>query len=86
MDVVLGYGCNPDPGGEIRDAIMGIRSAAGAGLTMPPVIASICGTRGDPQGYDRQKTALESAGVVVASTNAFACNLVAGMLGGDSNG
>jgi FdrA protein len=86
MDVVLGYGCNPDPGGEIRDAIMGIKSAAGAGLTMPPVIASICGTRGDPQGYDRQKTALESAGVVVASTNAFACNLVAGMLGGDSNG
>ena len=76
LDIVLGYGCNPDPAGEIArtldDAPTGSR---------PIVIASICGTAGDPQGYDRQKQMLEAADVVVAETNASACELVVRLLG-----
>jgi FdrA protein len=86
MDVVLGYGCNPDPGGEIRDTLAAIKREARTGLKVPPVVACICGTRSDPQGYGRQKTALESAGVIVAPTNVAACDLVLGMYGGGTRG
>ncbi|MFZ1947359.1 MAG: hypothetical protein WAW06_07405, partial [bacterium] len=89
LDVVLGYGCNPDPAGEIARALgfsggpsgASRSTGSGAGARMPAVIASICGTRGDPQDYDRQRRELEDAGVVVAETNAVAAQWVADLLG-----
>jgi FdrA protein len=87
LDVVLGYGCNSDPGGEIAGALARIapgdarQSTPAAGG--PLVVASICGTREDPQGYDGQKRVLQSAGVVVAETNARACEVARGILKGD---
>jgi FdrA protein len=66
LDIVLGYGCNGDPAGEI---VQSIRRGG------PIVIASICGTQQDPQNYYRQRDTLESAGVIVAETNAEACEL-----------
>lgn len=85
LDVVLGYGCNSDPGGEIAAAYGEIIQSVGPGATMPIVVASICGTLGDPQGYDRQKQALEAAGVIIAPTNAYACGLVGELLIGVSD-
>ena len=86
LDVVLGYGCNSDPAGEIAAVLGEIARGLGSGVTMPVVVASICGTRGDPQGYDRQKRALEAAGVMVAPTNAYACGLVRELLKGVCDG
>jgi FdrA protein len=82
MDVVLGYGCNEDPAGEIARALgkMG-GGPAGRGRSRPVVVASVCGTRGDPQNYDRQRQVLEDAGVFVAETNAIACRWALNLLG-----
>jgi FdrA protein len=41
----------------------------------PLIIASICGTRGDPQDYGNERKALESAGVFVAEHNQGLCDL-----------
>jgi FdrA protein len=86
LDVVLGYGANPDPAGEIAGALAKLAGGKAAESRMPIIIASICGTRDDPQGYDRQRTVLESAGVIVAETNARACELVRDIFEGDNNG
>lgn len=88
LDVVLGYGCNSDPGGEIAGALTRIAAVAlpqstAAGAATPLVVASICGTPDDPQSYDGQRRALESAGVVVAETNARACEVARAILTGD---
>jgi FdrA protein len=77
LDVVLGYGCNQDPGGEIARALRATSSGS-----RPAIVASICGTPGDPQGYDRQKQELVAAGVLVADTNAVAAEWVAKIAGG----
>ena len=80
MDVVLGYGCNMDPGGEIAEALAGLVKKGGSGG--PAVVVGLCGTDDDPQGYARQRQKLESAGALVAETNELACDLVARIIGG----
>ncbi len=80
MDVVLGYGCNMDPGGEIAEALLKLRKKHGRGG--PAVVAGLCGTYDDPQDYAGQKRKLESAGAVVAETNEAACRIVATITGG----
>lgn len=82
LDVVLGYGCSDDPAGEIAETLKKVSGAEGSGAGEPVVIASICGTHGDPQDYGRQREALESAGVIVAETNAGACDLAREALAG----
>jgi FdrA protein len=77
LDVVLGYGCNQDPGGEIARALQ----ATSVG-SRPAIVASICGTPGDPQDYQRQKQQLAAAGVLVAETNAIAAEWVTELAGG----
>ncbi len=77
MDVVLGWGCHPDPAGAVCAAIGQARRTSGAG---PLVIASLCGTSRDPQGFDAQKSALQASGVTVAESNADAARLAARML------
>ncbi|MGD8627834.1 MAG: acyl-CoA synthetase FdrA [bacterium] len=72
LDVVLGYGCHEAPGAEIATALARIRGGADDG---PLVIASICGTYGDPQNYAGERKALESAGVFVAEHNQGLCDL-----------
>ncbi|MFH1313934.1 MAG: acyl-CoA synthetase FdrA [Candidatus Eisenbacteria bacterium] len=84
LDVVLGYGCSADPAGEIAGCLAGESGENRRGPGGPIVIASICGTHQDPQGYDRQRQALLSAGVLVAETNAQACELARKALGGES--
>jgi len=66
MDVVLGFGANPDPAAELAPAIM---EAVAAGAA---VVVSLCGTAQDPQGRDRQAELLRNAGASVWLSNAAA--------------
>jgi len=77
LDVVLGYGSNPDPAGAMAPAIadaMALAASAGRHLL---VVASVCGTDADPQGLDRQERILAQAGVMLESSNARAAMLAA---------
>jgi FdrA protein len=66
MDVVLGYGANPDPASELAPMI---EEAVDAGAA---VVVSLCGTHGDPQGRDAQAKLLNDAGASVWLSNAAA--------------
>ncbi|MDN3358360.1 FdrA family protein [Actinomadura sp. DC4] len=63
IDVVLGHGAEPDPAA----ALVPLIQAAAI-----PVVVSLCGTSGDPQGRDRQAEALAAAGAAVFSSSAEA--------------
>jgi len=68
LDVVLGYGANPDPAGELATVI---RHAA----RKVSVVSSITGTDQDPQNRSRVEAALRKAGAIVMPSNAAACKL-----------
>ena len=78
LDLVLGYGAHPDPArdlaGVVAAAVSSKKSAA-AGLEHPVVVASVCGTRDDPQNREAQAKLLAEAGVRVAPSNAAAARL-----------
>jgi len=72
VDLVLGYGSHPDPGSSLAAATtraIDIARSRGGDLL---VIASITGTDQDPQDLNRQRKALEDAGLIIASNNAAA--------------
>jgi FdrA protein len=77
MDVVLGYGADPDPAGALVPALTAARETAG---NLPVVIALI-GTEGDPQGWSRQADALAAAGAGVFASNAAATRHALRLLG-----
>ena len=66
LDVVLGTGSHPDPAAPIAEVL------GSASPPRPAVVASVCGTELDPQGYASQRRTLEQAGVFVADSNADA--------------
>jgi hypothetical protein len=69
LDVVLGYGSHADPAGACVPAIRTARAAVARRGGYLPVIASVTGTSGDPQGFDAQKAKLEAEGVIVMPSN-----------------
>ena len=80
LDFILGYNASMDPVGELVDAILEARENArkrGGALT---VVASICGTAGDPQDLKLQAKLLKDAGAIVFMSNAravtFCCELL----------
>jgi FdrA protein len=75
LDVVLGEGVHPDPAGALVPAITASRRAAEERGRHLAVVASVCGTDGDPQNRSRQVERLEEAGVLVEDTNARASAL-----------
>ena len=75
LDVVLGLGAHDDPARPVCDAVL---EANGGG---PAVVASVCGTRNDPQDYEPQAAMLSDAGVVVAPSNADAAAVAVMILG-----
>jgi succinyl-CoA synthetase alpha subunit len=80
IDVVLGYGANPDPASALVPVLQEIRAVAEAeGRTPPAVVISLCGTEGDPQRLSLQEAALRGAGVLVSTSNAAAA-LAAGAI------
>jgi FdrA protein len=80
LDVVLGYGAHPDPAGGLAPAIRAARARAEAAGRTLPIIASICGTAGDPQHLDQQQRTLTEAGVILAPSNAAAARLAGRVL------
>ena len=82
LDLVLGYGAHPDPGADLAERIReaeGIAAARGGYLA---VIASITGTDLDPQGYVRQRRALEAAGAIVMDSDEEAARLAGAIIEG----
>jgi FdrA protein len=79
MDVVLGYGSDPDPAHSLVPAL----TAARDHVYLPVVIALI-GTEGDPQGWSRQADALAAAGAAVFASNAAATRYALALLGATS--
>jgi len=80
LDVVLGYGAHEDPAGSIATAVSESEGE------WPVVVASVCGTSGDPQGWADQIDSLVDAGVVVCESNADASRLAAGVHGAVTGG
>jgi FdrA protein len=72
LDVVLGYGADPDPAAALAPALRA------AGL---PVVVALVGTEADPQGWGRQADALAAAGAAVFASNAAATRHALDLLG-----
>ncbi|MFL6295396.1 MAG: FdrA family protein [Actinomycetes bacterium] len=72
LDVVLGYGAHPDPGGELAPLVE--RALADRPGTLS-VVVSLCGAAGDPQGLEGQAAALRAAGALVTRSSARAARL-----------
>jgi FdrA protein len=77
LDVVLGYGAHRDPARELAPALERLAGTV-------PVVARVCGTRGDPQDREAQERVLREAGVLVAPSNAAAARLTARAVQGGS--
>ena len=72
LDVVLGYGSNMDPAGELAPAITAARKiAADAGRHLT-FACSVTGTEKDPQVRSKVEGALRAAGAAVLPSNAAA--------------
>ena len=63
VDAVLGHGAHPDPGPDLAESI---------GAVEAPVVVSLTGTEGDPQGLTRTAELLRDAGASVFLSNAAA--------------
>jgi len=77
LDVVLGYGANLDPAGELVGAIAEAKKIVKKSNGYLSVVTSVCGTTGDPQNLEAQRKKLEDAGVVVMPSNAEAARIAA---------
>lgn len=77
LDVILGTGAHPDPAGALAPALDAARSAAEAAGARLQVVASLCGTEDDPQGFERQRAALTVSGVHVAASSSEAAVVAA---------
>ena len=68
LDVVLGYGSNPNPASELSGVIL-------EACKHVSVVCSIIGTDQDPQNKKLVENSLEDAGAIILPTNATACKL-----------
>lgn len=69
LDVVLGYGSHEDPAAPVAEAVMKGRKTADEAGRSVLVVASVCGTAGDPQGLQAQEDTLRAAGIHVLPNN-----------------
>lgn len=74
MDIVLGFGADPDPATKFAEIIRRVSSELPDGG--PIIVASVCGTDADPQSCSQQEQALTDAGAFVFATNAQAARAV----------
>ncbi|WP_141577080.1 FdrA family protein [Actinomadura sp. WMMA1423] len=80
LDVVLGYGAEPDPAAALAPAI----AAALRDRPDLDAVVSLCGTPADPQGRDRQALALCEAGADVFASNAEATRHALALVNGST--
>jgi len=69
MDVVLGYGANPDPAGVMLPAIKEAKAKAAAEGRHLEILAYVLGTETDPQNLEEQVAKLVDAGCTWASSS-----------------
>ncbi|HET8987546.1 MAG TPA: DUF1116 domain-containing protein, partial [Humibacillus sp.] len=81
LDLVLGHGAHPDQAPELAAAIRAARETATAAERDLPVVVSLTGTSGDPQGLDRSAEILAEAGATVLLSNANATRHAIHLLG-----
>jgi FdrA protein len=77
LDFVLGYNASPDPAGDLLAAIGEAKAEVKNRGGYLSVVASLCGTEGDPQNFPKQLKALEEAGVIVFRSSARAARFSA---------
>jgi FdrA protein len=77
LDVVIGYGAHVSPATHLAALV------AGRGADAPVVVASVTGTELDRQVRSAQIALLEQAGIVVAPSNAQACELALALSAND---
>ena len=75
MDIVLGFGADPDPASKFAAIINRVRKDLPDGG--PIIVCSVCGTDADPQSCAQPEKTLEDAGCFVVPTNAQAAKAVA---------
>ncbi|HEX2051677.1 MAG TPA: FdrA family protein [Actinomycetota bacterium] len=80
LDVVLGHGAHPDPGGVLAPRV----ARALRARDDLAVIASVCGSAADPQDLGRQIAVLRDAGAVVTRSSAHAGRLALAAVGARS--
>ena len=72
LDFVLGYNAAPDPAGDLVEEIREAKAIVDRRGGRLVVVASVCGTDGDPQNLAYQRKTLEDAGVVLMPSSAQA--------------
>jgi FdrA protein len=82
LDVVLGHAADADPAATLAPAVRSARQRAAARGDGLAVVVSLCGTRDDPQGLDRQARRLADAGAAVHLSNARAAREAVGLVDG----
>lgn len=81
LDVVLGYGAHPDMANALKPAIEEALATAKAANRDFHIIATVVGTKYDPQDYDKSVQVLKDLGVLVESSNARAIRLALQFMG-----
>ncbi|MDO4322596.1 MAG: acyl-CoA synthetase FdrA [Lachnospiraceae bacterium] len=72
VDCVIGYGSHEDPAQELSEAIVKAKELAAKDGCYLAVVATVCGTEGDPQSRSATQRKLAEAGAVVMPSNAQA--------------
>lgn len=83
VDVVLGYGAHPDMANALKPALEEALETAKKENRELYVIATVVGTKYDPQNYDQAVEVLKEIGVLVESSNARAVRLALHLMGKD---
>lgn len=83
LDVVLGYGANPDPAGELAQAVAEAKKRSADKGRDIVYIGFICGTEGDPQNFREQRAKLEAVGIHLCTSNIQAVALAGAVLNGE---
>ena len=72
VDCVIGYGSHENPAKDLSEAILRAKESAKSEGRQLLVIASVCGTEGDPQSLSKTRMLLQEAGALVFPSNAQA--------------
>lgn len=84
LDIVLGYGSHGDMAGALAPAIReSLEQAEGEGRKLY-FVGSLCGSREDPQDYEKALSTLQEAGVLLEESNAQAVRLALKLIGVES--
>ncbi len=80
VDLVLGYGAHENPAEGLVTTIKQAQEIAKAAGRTLFFVGFICGTKSDPQQYQKQQQLLRDAGVLLADSNAHATEVVAAII------